>query len=408
MVAGKDPAEEPEGGHSSYVLAHAHAAFAAGWHPLLVAVGTDAARRATDVGTVLRFRTPYRPVRQLAAGGHARVLVQGILGELSGRPGPVLLHAFGVWGLAAVMARDRLRTEGRAAAAAVSSYTVYRVEHESLVRGGGAEPWAERARYRTEALWARCVVDRWEAQGYRSADRVWVNYESVRHLIEAHHGSGVHVERLPYGPVSGFSPLVPPTDLAVPAEVAALSPAHAPLVVCVARHHSRKGVDVLIEALARVRDAGVDVRAALVGPGPLLDAHRRLVAARRLTDRVAVPGPVEEIDPYLAAADVVVQPSREEQSGALAVLEALRRGRPVVASAVDGLREDLTDGETGILVPPDDPCALGSSLARLACHPDERARLGRAGQILFTERFGPDRFVEGLAAAYADLGFPHP
>jgi glycosyltransferase involved in cell wall biosynthesis len=303
----------------------------------------------------------------------------------------------------AVRGVDRLRRSGRRATAVISSYTTYRVETESLVRGAVGDPWRARSSYRAQALWAGAVVERYERDAYRRATRVWVNYDAVRRIVVARHGADVRLERIGYGPESAFFPVPDPGP--VPAEIRALESVEAPLVVCVARHHSRKGVDVLINALARLRDDGVVVRACLVGGGPLLAEHRRLVGALGLTGTVAVTGLVDAVEPYLQAADVVVQPSREEQSGTLAVLEALRLGRPLVASAVDGIPEDLTDGETALLVPPGDAGALASALERVIGDEALRRRLGSAAEHRFAERFAATPFTETLAAAYASIGF---
>ncbi|MCB0971195.1 MAG: glycosyltransferase family 4 protein [Acidimicrobiales bacterium] len=404
LVAGKDPLDEPGGGHSSYVRAHARAATAAGFAPHLVAVGRDAAVRETDFGTIHRARSPHRPLRQLMIPGHARVLAREAVAVVGDHPGPVLLHGFGVWGAGAVAAADRLRAArpDLAVATAISSYTVYRAEHDSLVRGAAGEPWRERARYRAQAAWVAAVVDRWERDAYRRADRVWVNYDSVARLVVDHHGPEVQVQRIGYGPESAFEPLPPPAP--VPTPLAAVAPAGTPRLVCIARHHSRKGVDVLIEALALLRDRDVAVGAALVGFGPLLEAHRRRVAALGLDDRVAVTGGVDAVEPYLAAADLFVLPSREEQSGALALLEAQRLGIAVVASAVDGIPEDVADGETGWLVPPGDAGALAEVIAVALADPAARARVGDGGRRRFAERFAAEPFAQTLAAAYAGLG----
>jgi glycosyltransferase involved in cell wall biosynthesis len=405
MVAGKDPLDEPGGGHSSYVRAHARATVAAGWWPQILCVGATPRRLETEFGTIRRYRTPYRPIRQLMIPGHARVLARALVEVADEVNGPVLAHGFGVWGAGAVEGVACLRAAGRTASAAISSYTAYRVEHDSLVRSAGNARWRERATYRAQALWVAAVVERWERRAYHRADRVWANYDAVRRIIAERHGDELRVDLIPYGSESGFEPLPPP--MPVPDEISALDHGAAPLVVCVACHHSRKGVDVLINALARLRDDNVGFRACLVGGGPLLEAHRRCVNHLRLERQVAVSGCVPSVDPYLQAADGFVLASREEQSGALALLEAQRLGLPVVASAVDGIPEDVTDGETGLLVPPDDPVALATALATLLADPELRHRLAAAGRRRFDERFAPGRFTAGLAAAYADLGF-HP
>jgi glycosyltransferase involved in cell wall biosynthesis len=335
--------------------------------------------------------------------GHAPVLARGLVALAAAHDGPVLAHAFGVWGAGAVAGCARLVRRGRRAVAVVGSYTTYRVETESLVRGMRGAPPRVALAYRAQAAWVRAVVERYERDAYRRAARVFVNYESVRRLIVARHGAGVRVERLGYGPESAF--FATPGRHAAPAPLAALEPASAPLVVSVARHHSRKGGDVLIDALGLLRERGTPVRACFIGDGPLLGEHRRRVTALGLDASVLVAGRVDDVDPYLQHADVFALASREEQSGALAILEALRAGVPVVASAVDGIPEDVADGVSALLVPPDDPAALAEALGRLAADAGLRARLAEAGRRLFAQRFAAEPFAAAVGRADGALGF---
>lgn len=403
FVAGKDPLEEPGGGHSVYVRTCARAAVRAGYAPQILCVGETARVHETDFGTIRRLRSPFRPLRQLMIPGHAPILARGLVALAAAQPGPVLAHGFGVWGVAAVDGCARLRRAGRTAVPVIGSYTTYKVEAESLVRGLRDAPVRVALKYRAQRAWVRAVVDRYERAAYRGAARVFVNYDSVRRLIVAQHGPEVRVERVGYGPESAFLPASPVRD--VPPEIAALRPAGAPLVVCVARNHSRKGVDVLIDALALARDRGTPLRACLVGDGPLLADNRRRARAQGLDGTVVLAGRVDDVEPYLRQADVFVQPSREEQSGALALLEALRHGLPIVASAVDGIPEDVTDGESALLVPPGDAGALAAALMRLAGDATLRRRLGAAAADVYATRFAAEPFAASLGAAYAALGF---
>ncbi len=101
----------------------------------------------------------------------------------------------------------------------------------------------------------------------------------------------------------------------------------------------------------------------------------------------------------LAAADVVVLPSRHEGLG-VAALEAMAAERPVVASRVGGLAEVVVEGETGVLVPPGDVPRLAAALARLAADPGERVALGRAGRARVLARFTAATMAEGTLACY--------
>jgi glycosyltransferase involved in cell wall biosynthesis len=166
----------------------------------------------------------------------------------------------------------------------------------------------------------------------------------------------------------------------------------------------RKGVDVLIRALARVRDDGHAFHAALVGKGDLLESHRALVRELGLADRVALPGRVREITPYLRHADIFSLPSIAEGSGSMSVLEALQYGLPVVSSAVDGMTEDLTDDVDGLLVKTASVEELHRALTRLITEPALSERLGRAGNELYERRFSADATSTALNDFYAGLG----
>jgi glycosyltransferase involved in cell wall biosynthesis len=96
--------------------------------------------------------------------------------------------------------------------------------------------------------------------------------------------------------------------------------------------------------------------------------------------------------------------TRAEQSGSVAVLEALQRGLPIVATGVDGLLEDLTDGVDALLVPPENVAALAAALRRLLDDATLRQRLGAAARRTFERRFSSAAFAGDLRRLYSDLG----
>ncbi len=101
----------------------------------------------------------------------------------------------------------------------------------------------------------------------------------------------------------------------------------------------------------------------------------------------------------LAATDVFCLPSLEQGLGAT-MLEAMARGRPVVASGVGGVDSVVEDGETGLIVPPADSAALAESVARLLADPPAARRMGEAGRAVVRERFGVARMVSETAELY--------
>jgi glycosyltransferase involved in cell wall biosynthesis len=230
---------------------------------------------------------------------------------------------------------------------------------------------------------------------------VVVNYDSVIEILQRPYGP-LPIRKLPYSAPTAFDPVM--ADSPLPAPLTGFGDSSAPLIVSVSRHDGRKGLDVLIRALASLRDRGIPFRACLVGPGVLLAAHRRYVRSLGLESQVLVPGRVPEVMPYLAAADVYALPSREEACGSLAVLEALQAGAPIVATTVDGVPEDLEHERNALLVPAGDHEALARGLVTLLEDPALRARLSAKARATYERRFAPEITARALAGLYREAG----
>jgi glycosyltransferase involved in cell wall biosynthesis len=392
LIAGRDPLEEVSGGHSSYVRSHARAALLAGFTPHLFCVAPDSSTTETELGILHRVRSPYRPFRQMVAGAHARPLTAALVRFARDRKGPLLIHSFGVWGIAAMRAAPRLRAVGVEPRLIQSSYTTYRDEALSHVRGGAGYPWYQQLRFKALSWWVAAIAERWEHRAYLGARTILVNYESVANLIHRRHGAEARCRTIPYAAESAFFDEPPRVrDNAVP------------IIVAIARHEPRKGIDVLLRALAQIKADGVPFHAQLIGGGPLLAEHRRLAASLGLHDRVTIEGIVPDVRPALRSADLFVLPSREEQSGSLALLEALQAGSAIVATSVDGLLEDLTPESDALTPTPGDPSALAVALTRVLTDTALRRRLQSRARATFEQRFAAAPFADALGTLYREL-----
>jgi glycosyltransferase involved in cell wall biosynthesis len=212
---------------------------------------------------------------------------------------------------------------------------------------------------------------------------------AARRLAEVHALDRVHV----------VPPGVEPAPLGIAAEAGGR-------LLCVGSITPTKGQDLLVEALARIADRTWTCR--LVGPLVRDAAHvaavRGLVERHGLRDRVELAGPRTgpALDEVYAAADLLVLPSRAESYG-MVVTEALARGIPVVAAAVDGVPETLgraPDGTVpGLLVPPDDVAALAAALGRWLDEP----QLRRTARAAARERRGALTGWEVTARCLAEV-----
>jgi glycosyltransferase involved in cell wall biosynthesis len=171
----------------------------------------------------------------------------------------------------------------------------------------------------------------------------------------------------------------------------------------------RRGQDVLLRALPTLRERFGDVRAVIAGephPRPVDLAYRReladLVDELGLGGAVVFAGFVERMADLYAAADVVVNPDRQEPLGRVAA-EALVAGRPVVATTVGGIPEVVRDGVDGLLVPPSDPPALADAVAELLRDPRLAERLVSAGAARVRREFSAERSLAAFAGAVAAM-----
>ncbi len=174
------------------------------------------------------------------------------------------------------------------------------------------------------------------------------------------------------------------------------------LIVHVGELQARKGQELTLAALARLRAASDNPkrdplvpRVAFVGTGPDEAKLRDWCHQLGVQEHVLWLGFRTDAERYLAAADVCVLPTRAE-GVPWTLLEAMASGTPVVAAAVSGIPELVEDGVHGVLIPPDDPQALADAVRRLLANPDEAQRLGRAAREHVRTHWSADAMLDDL------------
>jgi len=178
-------------------------------------------------------------------------------------------------------------------------------------------------------------------------------------------------------------------------------PCEEALIGVVARLEPEKGHRFLIEAFPDVLKRAPKTWLAIVGEGSLEGALSAQAAAlgSPARDRIIFTGRRDDISALTADLDIAVLPSLREAQG-ISILEAMARRKPVVASAVGGIPEVLTDGVDGFLVPPGDALALAEALGQLSKSPSLRERIGEAGYQTVVERFSIDAMVRQVQEVY--------
>jgi len=207
---------------------------------------------------------------------------------------------------------------------------------------------------------------------YRHCDHLIGNTHGIVDWIA---GQGWPAARVHYLP--NFVP-----DFASSAPALNGPPNGPPLIVALGRLHRNKAFDILIRALALVPG----VQAIIAGEGPERGALETLIREQKLADRVTLPGWTGDTAALLAHSSIFVCPSRHEPLGNV-VIEAWSSRRPVVAAASQGPMELITHGETGLLVPKDDPTALAAALRGLLADTGLAIQLAAAGRARYEADF---------------------
>jgi glycosyltransferase involved in cell wall biosynthesis len=186
-------------------------------------------------------------------------------------------------------------------------------------------------------------------------------------------------------------------------------------VVAVGRINDWKGQDVLIEAVALLRQRGTVVPVEIAGDALPGQKHRadQLVELANLLgvgEQVRLLGYVDDVQGVLDRASIFVLPSVRPEPFGLALVDAMGRALACIATDAGGPREIIEHGRTGLLVPMRDAAALADAIEELWSDPALRERLGRAAALDVRARFSIDVTATRVAGVYEDLltGSSHP
>jgi glycosyltransferase involved in cell wall biosynthesis len=276
----------------------------------------------------------------------------------------------------------------------------FRALEPDIVHVSLASPWSCQYAIASAGLLRRHVIAVYQlprpalSRGQRLARRL------TSPAITRHVGVGGRTSRevevilgLPRGSVTTIHNGVPDEALDAPER-----PVQGPIVGSMGRLEPQKGFDVFVRALEDVPGAtGV-----LVGDGSERRDLYELASRTGVADRVRWIDWSDARRSYLPWFDVYVLPSRFE-GFPLALLEALLAERAVVAADVGSVREAVRDGETGLLVPPDDPAALANAITRLLEDDALRRRLGARGRQLVLDAFTASHMTRAFERLYDDI-----
>lgn len=226
-------------------------------------------------------------------------------------------------------------------------------------------------------------------------DRTLVPSEEMRHCLLAHpriKATRTHVLR----PGIDFDAILAHAAKPLPADVMRAVHALPPrLLVHAAMLRPEKGHLLMLDVIAALQDKYPDLAYVVAGEGGMRERILSRTTELGITQRVALVGMVEPVSALMRLATLVVMPSSYEPLG-MSQIEALSLNVPVVASRVGGIPETVSNGVTGLLVPPEDRAAWIAAVDRALSAPDEMQAMARAGNTDVRTRFGLQHNLDQL------------
>ncbi|MGH2351679.1 MAG: glycosyltransferase family 4 protein [Chloroflexota bacterium] len=262
------------------------------------------------------------------------------------------------------------------------------------------------SKHNDEAALRRPWVARLHGWLSRWDDRVIVNSDHVgRYVVETGRVPAEKIRRIYYG-ISMDRPLALAESQVREIRREFELPAHGPFLLSVGRLDPQKGHPYLIEAMRAVGRRLPDARLVVVGAPQQGNEEyvariRAMAAEADLVGTIVFAGQRHDVPRLMAACDVFVLASLWEGFG-LVFAEAMAAGKPVVGTRVSAVPEVVLDGETGLLVPPEDPDALAAAIIRLCEDLAERRRLGNNGYQRVRQHFTASRMVGETIAVYRE------
>ncbi len=163
-----------------------------------------------------------------------------------------------------------------------------------------------------------------------------------------------------------------------------------------------KGFRFFLDALPEILAQCDDCEFVAAGAGPDESYLRRRARELKVVDHITFVPNVFDFSASLSAMDIFVMPSIRQGLGTT-MLEAMARGKPVIATRAGGVDAVIDDHRTGLMIPPADSKALAEAVLKLLNDPEMARRIGRHGQELVQKKFGVSRMVEGYAALYREV-----
>jgi len=400
IVSGKSSFSMP-GGLGAYAYNTCQIMNQLGYQVYLISFSDKNETKEMEFGTLVHVKTPYNFLASLGIFFIVPFLVktiQAILKELNDTS-EILIFGAGIWAITGTQLKSRLVTKTKIPIHTLAGYfTTYQHEYEGQVKGSPARDYGLMSNFFVKSInyFARLFFVPIEQKMLKSVDRIIVHYESTKNILisEIKGLDAKKVIKIPYY----INIYDRQSNIGITS-----SENDQVRVSVICRQDPRKGINSFLHAVKILKEKNIDCSCMVAGAGFFFKNNQALAKKLQVNDRVEFPGFIESVDEALENTDIFVLPSVEEGSGAIAILEAMKKGIAIITTRCDGMPEDFEQDETGILVEMDNPQQLAQALERLILDKELRDKLALNVRNDYSKRFSFQKMKEGVAEVIETL-----
>jgi len=352
-----------------------------------------------EFGTLIHVKTPFNFLASLGVVFITPYLVKRmrlILDDIDASQ--VLVFGAAIWGLAGPQLKKQMRNSQLPVTTLISYFTTYKHEYDGQVRGSPSHDYGLITSLFVKSinLFARLFFVPVEHKLLKEADRIVVHYDSAVDILlsEINSLDLKKIKKIPYY-INIYDRTSDVSIVPTSSDKVRIS------IIC--RQDPRKGINSFLHAIKILKDKNIECVSTVAGTGFFFKNNKKLAKRLMVDDRVIFPGFIESVDEALDNTDIFVLPSVEEGSGAIAILEAMKKGVAIVTTRCDGMPEDFEHNKTGILVEMDNPLDLALALERLILDKKMRDELALNVRDDYPKRFSFDGMKDGMVGILADL-----
>ena len=408
VICGKHPLKS-SGGYATYTYALCKSLIELGHDVNTIAISDNNHIEESEIGRIHNVTSMFLPKKSSTTLTSTFFLWSHILDSslrdlIENEKGKCVIYGIGPWGYAGIRARQKFKEKVKLVNVFFTAFP-----HESywLMKGSDVKDYGliSKIKYSLIYLYARIILSVFEKASVIKSDRVLVHYDSAKNwLVTEYNVNPQMISKYPYyTEIYSKNSLYTKYDVSFTSTIKHDNTSKKFTCVSICRQEPRKGINYFLHALKKLKTKNVSIHAIVVGSGDLLEKNIELAKKLQIDDMVEFTGFVPQVLDILNRADVFVQPSLQEGSGSLSILEAFLSGVPVITTNCDGLPEDIQHGFNGLLIPRMNSQAISDSILNLYNDRELSKKLAENAKKMVMEKFNKKNMIRGLEELHDEL-----